>query len=711
MKLLETAELRLTMGEDGTRIIDDALTKRSVCFAGGEEFVLQLSAGERDILLAASRMERTVQGGELRYAGEGVSVTVRYCAEREVVKKRVTVSADRPLLLKRVVLDNARSGLAARRGGEGQPLFLGDELWCGVEFPTARNDSREGALDFSECPFAELGEKPFACDPVAYGLRRADTLEESFCAYLERHAKKPPRNLRIYCDWGMHDELSDHLDLSEEKVHAAIDEIVALRERGVRLDYYLMDAFWFRPGAWYDELDPVKFPCGFAPVTAHMREAGLSFGLWFDVNFIHAHLDEPQLRRLPEVGGVCFDAAAKARMQEAIAARIREDGVKLLKFDFAYFDCENPAHASHSALLSESKEKGVRHFVEMLEALRREEPELVVLAYNGFTTRLDFIGSVEEHGGYACSPWWATLLDYVYCGDPRPSEIAAPSLAKSILFYTDAMVRDFQTSLFPLDQIDDHGTMVGNTGTIYWLGRETLRDSLILNILRGGGKFHLYGDLQLLDEGDKDYVAWAYRIYEEVRGRNMTTVTVGGNPALREPYGYVSSDGERGFAVLVNPAGEERDFTLACPEWRAGARVRGAVLCRSGVVGEEPFKIFRALTLPLAPEEVVTLSWTVSGSAPLGVCTTVDAGRTLECAVASPAAAVSFYHEDGSVWRTLRGLPEGVRITAGGRPAGISVQVDVWSGVSWVYVPEARGRLEVHNESKRPVRLRVEERT
>lgn len=58
-------------------------------------------------------------------------------------------------------------------------------------------------------------------------------------------------------------------------------------------------------------------------------------------------------------------------------------------------------------------------------------------------------------------------------------------LDKSLLHYTDCMREQFRDALFPTEAIDDHGTMLGNTGTIYYLGRRTLRDSYMLNIVRG----------------------------------------------------------------------------------------------------------------------------------------------------------------------------------------------------------------------------------
>ena len=79
----------------------------------------------------------------------------------------------------------------------------------------------------------------------------------------------------------------------------------------------------------------------------------------------------------------------------------------------------------------------------MVDHLHAVLPDLKILCYNGWTTDLDWIGSVKEKSGYAISPYWCKHVDYLYCGDPRPSEISSADLSNSIVYYTDAMIRNF----------------------------------------------------------------------------------------------------------------------------------------------------------------------------------------------------------------------------------------------------------------------------
>lgn len=167
----------------------------------------------------------------------------------------------------------------------------------------------------------------------------------------------------------------------------------------------------------------------------------------------------------------------------------------MIKFDFAFFDCDDPDHKFHACGGAESKEPAIRNFTEMIRELREAEPDLKILCYNGFTTDLSRIGSViADRSGYAVSPWWAYFVDYVYCGDPRASEIPSEQLDRSMIYYTDAMIKQMRNALLPFDFTDDSGTMCANTGTGYYLGKAALRDGRIMSLSRGGRKLHYYGD-------------------------------------------------------------------------------------------------------------------------------------------------------------------------------------------------------------------------
>src|SRR6266446_9314610 len=57
----------------------------------------------------------------------------------------------------------------------------------------------------------------------------------------------------VYNNWSAYDELSDNIELTEKLAMKELDQIVRLHRAGVRIDYYLMDAFWYSTNGGYRE--------------------------------------------------------------------------------------------------------------------------------------------------------------------------------------------------------------------------------------------------------------------------------------------------------------------------------------------------------------------------------------------------------------------------------------------------------------------------
>ncbi len=66
----------------------------------------------------------------------------------------------------------------------------------------------------------------------------------------------------MYNDWSAYDELSDNIPLSEELAMKELDNVIRLKKDGVRIDYYVMDAFWFDVDGGYRTWDKKNWPNG-----------------------------------------------------------------------------------------------------------------------------------------------------------------------------------------------------------------------------------------------------------------------------------------------------------------------------------------------------------------------------------------------------------------------------------------------------------------
>ena len=68
--------------------------------------------------------------------------------------------------------------------------------------------------------------------------------------------------LAVYNNWSSYDELSDNIPLTEDLAMKELDNVIRLKTDGVRIDYYVMDAFWFDLDGGYRTWNKMNWPNG-----------------------------------------------------------------------------------------------------------------------------------------------------------------------------------------------------------------------------------------------------------------------------------------------------------------------------------------------------------------------------------------------------------------------------------------------------------------
>lgn len=683
---------------NGLIVFENGRTGNTISLSGGNEFVLY-SENENGVICALDEKAFVNKGIStenenefcLSYERDKLRIKVRYTAKETVFVKRLEIFAGEEIFVKRVCLENRTVAGKLSRGGEGQPVFVKGEnvaLWCGIEFPAANNRYEGTTLAFTQAPFEKT--KEFFSLPVVYGLDDCGDLLGAFCAYIKGKAL-PKDSMRIYGDWGLHDDLTpgDPVLTAEMTLKNIRDIADFSKKTGVKFDYYLMDAYWFeryteKP---YTEFCAETFPEGYRPVVDALKEAGIRYGLWFDINCIHGKpVGLEKYDTALGNGSVCLACDEVARLvTDAIAKQIEDCGLKMLKLDFAYFECKNPEHG-HSVDITESKEKSIKNFIRMVGELKKSEPDLKILCYNGWTTSLDWLGSVQKREGYAISPYWCEYVDYLYCGDPRPSEIVSEKAENSIVWYTDAIIREFVDSAMPFDCIDDHGTMCGKTSTIYRLGKKPFRQGVLMNVMRGGKKQLVYGDISELDEEDGRYLAAVDGIYDRGMKMDYRTSLIGGDARLGEVYGYRLDGATEGYVVLVNPTAKEACYALELPQWR-NLRVKAEIRIEDGLLKNAETEICGVLPVRISAGGYVLLEWRVEDSEKGFDKINLLPGEKLMLSVSGKKQLSVTFTKDGKPLRTGRGTPSGFKAYADGKELLQNVTTDIWSGVSWAYYP------------------------
>lgn len=374
-----------------------------------------------------------------------------------------------------------------------------------------------------------------AASPVATGLKRP---------------------MVVYNNWSAYDELSDTIPQTSALCMRMLDEVLRLKQAGVQVDCYLMDAFWFDVDGGYRVWHKEHWPEGPDAWVRKCRENGIMPGLWFSTNLFVSG-GQPMLRPVKEWSGSVDAGGATLSLTEGgylehlmqTLQQYADMGIGLFKFDFAYFDAAT-APTRENTLASEIIENNKRAFIAALRQFRHDNPEVIIIAYNGFGAEMEdtthpFRKTIDSR--------WPEVFDTMYSGDPRLSDVPMQNFWRSQDIYSDQMVREMAFNGLPVERIDNCSFMIGETGTCYRRGIAAWRSSLLLNMARGGWLNVMHGNIDLLDDDDARWMARAQHLYLPLQRHGRTTF-IGGLPGKSEAFGYKAESTDGAVLTLVNPS-------------------------------------------------------------------------------------------------------------------------------------------------------------
>jgi hypothetical protein len=507
----------------------------------------------------------------------------------------------------------------------------------------------------------------------------------------------------IYINWASYDELSDNVELTETLALQQLAELLRLRARGVRLDYYLMDAFWYAPDGGYRTWRTPHWPDGPDRWLDGCTQGGVQPGLWVTANTLcHMALHPAWAESFdPEANALClFTGGFLAHFVESLHQWYAR-GVRLFKFDFANFAAATPA-LKRVLLPSEIREANLTAWRGALAAFKAAHPEVLLLAYNGYEEVSMQYGTAAPYRK-AIDLRWLTVFDAMYCGDPRPADVPAMQFWRAKDIYSDHMVRYYLDNGLPAARIDNSGFMVGTTGTCYFRGTAAWQGMLLLSMARGGWANTYYGNLDLLDDAKADWFARAQALYFPLQA-GAEFSPFGGMPGEAAPYGFAFRDGGDAVLTVVNPA--QRVAILGLPVSGAGR----LLFCDAGLA-----PLLAPGRITLGPEGMAVIGYGrfANPAYELGVQEDVVIPRAIaEIAVWSSALGESraattlsapqtgtlrlvFQQRDaGGPMRLSGGSPPTgtslgqlltITVSQGERPIPTRINYDkaIWSGLSW----------------------------
>jgi hypothetical protein len=353
----------------------------------------------------------------------------------------------------------------------------------------------------------------------------------------------------VYNNWAAYDELSDTIELTEELAMRQLREVVRLREQGVRIDAYVMDAYWFARDGGYRAWRKPNWPDGPERWLAACREHGLTPGLWFSTNNL-SHLDphpawEDSLtaRR----NAMCLFAGGYLPHLMETLQLWYDRGVRIFKFDFAKFTAATPEFESLPR--EEIIRRNETAWRTALAAFRARNPDVILQAYNGYGGDR---GTWRPHR-QDVDLRWLEVFDSLYSGDPGPADLPAMNFVRSVDIFSDHKVRRYAANGVPLERIDSCSPMLGRTGTAYWRGKAGWQGMVLQNLARGSWMNLLYGDLTLLTDEDARWFARAQRLFLPLQARGRF-YPFGGVPGEGQGYGFAALGETGSVYTVLNPA-------------------------------------------------------------------------------------------------------------------------------------------------------------
>jgi len=515
----------------------------------------------------------------------------------------------------------------------------------------------------------------------------------------------------VYNDWSAYDELSDKIPLTEDLALRELDQVLRLKKLGVHFDYYMMDAFWFAPDGAYRKWRTPNWPHGPDRWIAQCRANGIQPGLWFGSNGLVKIDPAPQWRDSLNAKGsaMAFDEGGFLADLMRTLQYWYDRGIRMFEFDFADFSVATPK-AEKTETPQEIQERNQTAFREALKAFRRKNPDIVLVAFNGFGGDLESTAAPFPFRN-PIDLRWLEVFDSLYCGDPRASDVPETSFWRSMDIYSDHMVRRFEQSFVPLERIDPTSVMFGNTGTIYYRKTHAWKGELLLMVSRGGWVNTIHGNLEFLDDDQVRWFGRLQKMYEPLKATGRTK-TFGGIPGDVQPYGFGSLTPEGAVYTVVNPAqavlGLEMPLLSRTQQPLRAGRVifrdagfvpvlRGdRITLGPGQMAAVGFGRYAAPEFDLGVQEDVRIPGSIT---PLAAPFVSKGPNTIEASVPAPAHAdlrIIFQQRgtDGSIRRSWPGGPPNgismakvLKIVAeqDGRPLPVEIDYDrqIWSGLSW----------------------------
>ena len=433
-------------------------------------------------------------------------------------------------------------------GGFGQPLFSRD-LFLGYEYPSSLNVAQGSEIRLARVVGLDIPPAGFTSEPAVIGVAAEGTVHPAFLEYVRKIRAAPVRPFLAYNSWYDLQRRAMNHDNTRERAVQLREKL--LKKYDLHLDSFVLDDGWDDMGnLWV--IEPQRFPEGFRDLVSSLEGIGSRLGLWFgpiggyDQREVRIATGRRQGMEITSNGEfLCLAGHNYSRLfHDTLLRYVNEYAVNFYKLDGVPFGCNEPDHGHPMGIYS--READLRVFIQLLEDLRRENPHIF----------LDATTSIW------LSPWWLRYADAVWMGGEDYGYLdTLPALTQrqSSMNYSDEVLYDdYRTHRvqFPMSSLTTESII---KGTFLKLGGEhesldDWQDHVISFLGVGSQLYELYITPSLLTPPEWDALGgmlkWALANAHPLLD-NSTFVL--GDPARREPYGFLHYSPEKTLIMLRNP--------------------------------------------------------------------------------------------------------------------------------------------------------------
>lgn len=473
---------------------------------------------------------------------------------------------DSPILRKSVEIHNA--GATARRllhvrlgdyatdakvsdGERGFPVYLQDAFFASVAHPAGWATGQNGRVLMRQFPGVMLEpEATFSCFDVVMGVTPAGGAKNGFVSHIRERMRRVVRGhgqpRAIFSNFGSwplepsnfsNPRFSQN---SEEDVLRSLGQLAESRKvTGPLFDTCSVD-FWHDHAGDFKQFDPAYFPDGFSRIREALRDLNITPGVWISTNYAGWGLgDNPEFDpcRMPPGNAHCVAAQPyRGALVSGLEHQIRENGVRQVKVDGLYGNCDSPDHGHLPGIYS--TEAQFCAMVDAYERWDRANPDVFIMLYWG-----------------SRSPWWLLWADTLF--DPGIMIEASSPAENPTPYARDSVTVGLDQAQWYCDEVPVLGKdSLGIWLSDWWwnssIGKERWQEGFVMDLCRGSLLAQVWSNQDWLPDDELRHLADFIHLLKARPDCFGNPKFIVGNPWDNEPYGYCCSNGRRAFVALNN---------------------------------------------------------------------------------------------------------------------------------------------------------------